>query len=829
MMSPTGDNSELLAEIKAGKSLKPTPNSKGYTTGNHRNTSGNSIVDTRSTPRKSVEAPSTPRAAPLSQPHSLPPVAPPPVAPPPVAPPPPLPASTSCEKRHRAVNGSVDLGHVRSGSLVDVEALVPTHDEKGVPIPEWKRQVMVRKLQVKMQEEEDLKRKLAARGYSQSQDWHYSHTHNAILGPFGELMTEDDLIRIEHQIENLQVMHKVQAVEKELEQLERELTQLLPVSAALSHHQHFSVNPRQVHGQAEDLPEWCSKISTLLKNMAILLATLGGKEIDILDLVYSGYIQDERTDPRADPAPPTVPNSASLNIGRSQSFSTREDVEREIKQCGVSVKNLKANYELQSQPPAEDSAGRVYRRKMSLPVGSEPAGHRAEPILEEDYVFSSEDVHWSCGNGPLPSDATGATVNGGEAVTAPPYVPPVSALPENPDPPPQAQPEDPPGQPSQPTRSLEVQTDLSYMQEWTDLRKERIVFLFLEHWRKYTFASAVKPRFPGRQGSAGSEGSGAEGSLQSEDEQLIYLMKERQVVGNLICHWRTIFSQVPSRQIRRLSRAQIIYWPEHFLPHVNGTPVAYDSLTLDLFMLGYFQLLEMTMTRGERKFRHLLCFEMFDRLGTHSWELIRQFHREVMAELEAGRRDWADGFEDIKQRYFGDAVEEGAGGVSPQKLPATAPDPPVQPGPAPLPVQDGKESLCDPAPVPMQERKDSPCDPAPAPAPAPIPIPIQDSACDPPLAPAPAPAPVQDREDSPCDPAPLLVQERKESLCDPAPLLEQNTAVGLGEETTHIPLTRKDSIQVISELGEFSNEEICRYIDRSFSFWKEKEAELFDL
>lgn len=32
MMSPTGDNAELLAEIKAGKSLKPTPQSKGLTT-----------------------------------------------------------------------------------------------------------------------------------------------------------------------------------------------------------------------------------------------------------------------------------------------------------------------------------------------------------------------------------------------------------------------------------------------------------------------------------------------------------------------------------------------------------------------------------------------------------------------------------------------------------------------------------------------------------------------------------------------------------------------------------------------------------------------------
>lgn len=43
--------------------------------------------------------------------------------------------------------------------MVDVESLVPTHDEQGRAIPEWKRQVMVRKLQVKMQEEEENKRK----------------------------------------------------------------------------------------------------------------------------------------------------------------------------------------------------------------------------------------------------------------------------------------------------------------------------------------------------------------------------------------------------------------------------------------------------------------------------------------------------------------------------------------------------------------------------------------------------------------------------------------------------------------------------------------------
>lgn len=41
-----------------------------------------------------------------------------------------------------------------------MEALVPSHDEQGKAIPEWKRQVMVRKLQVKMQEEDEHKRKV---------------------------------------------------------------------------------------------------------------------------------------------------------------------------------------------------------------------------------------------------------------------------------------------------------------------------------------------------------------------------------------------------------------------------------------------------------------------------------------------------------------------------------------------------------------------------------------------------------------------------------------------------------------------------------------------
>lgn len=74
-------------------------------------------------------------------------------------------------------------------------------------------------------------------------------------------------------------------------------------------------------------------------------------------------------------------------------------------------------------------------------------------------------------------------------------------------------------------------------------------------------------------------------------------------------------SQVPTHQICQLSQSQMIYWSEHFLPHMKRASVSYETLTLDLFMLVYFQLLEMTMSRSERKFRHLLCYKMFDHLG----------------------------------------------------------------------------------------------------------------------------------------------------------------------------------------------------------------------
>lgn len=640
-------------------------------------------------------------------------------------------------------------------------------------------------------------------------------------------MTEKDLIRIEQQIENLTVMHKVSEVEKELEELERQLHQLLPVSAALNQG-HFSVNPKQVHGQAEDLPEWCSKISTLLKNMAILLATLGGKEIDILDLACPGYSPEVAKNANSSQSSPggSVPPAF---MGRSQSFSTREDVENEIRQCGVSVKNLKANYEIQSQSQAVDNrANKVYKRKRSLPVVSE-SNYRPE-TTGEDGTLS---LHQSNTNGPLPSVEESNLPLVEEplivASQAPlTYAPTEAMAPNNIDQFNHIVSADPILNDDQLTRSLEVQTDLSYVQECIEMRKERIVFLFLEHWRKYTLSESYRPKNTRRANQPDSVWADYNefsqqicGEMHSEDDKLLLFMKSKQVVGNLIGHWRTIMSQVPTRQIRRLSRAQMIYWPEHFLPHINGSPVSYESLTLDLFMLGYFQLLEMNMSRKERKFRHLLCYEMFDRLGTHKWEVIRQFHKELMEEIESGKRDWLDGYEDVKLKYFGESSEEG--GVMTASLQNMTPDmsimpiqeslppPPSHPPPPPPPVQ--------PAPPPPNTQSVPPAPPShPAPSAPPSPPPeaaaaslegaaggeeLSDGKCD-------TTAPQDPVKDIP----PATVKIIEEPHVDKPPPREE---------------PNEDSIKTIYELKEFSNEEIIRYIDRSFTFWKEKEKELFDI
>jgi hypothetical protein len=162
MVSPTGDNSELLAEIKAGKSLKPTPQSKGLTTVFSGSGQPASQVGGRTGAPPRLPLPAQRSALPLfPQPDS-----------------PQLSAASPAPSRARSptppavgpqpvLNGSVVPAPPTTpapGVQLDVEALIPTHDEQGRPIPEWKRQVMVRKLQLKMQEEEEQRRKVGGAG-----------------------------------------------------------------------------------------------------------------------------------------------------------------------------------------------------------------------------------------------------------------------------------------------------------------------------------------------------------------------------------------------------------------------------------------------------------------------------------------------------------------------------------------------------------------------------------------------------------------------------------------------------------------------------------------
>lgn len=51
-------------------------------------------------------------------------------------------------------------------NLSDIDYLVPTHDEKGRPIAEWKRQVMVRQLQARLLDDEAQRRKVSIKRLS---------------------------------------------------------------------------------------------------------------------------------------------------------------------------------------------------------------------------------------------------------------------------------------------------------------------------------------------------------------------------------------------------------------------------------------------------------------------------------------------------------------------------------------------------------------------------------------------------------------------------------------------------------------------------------------
>ncbi|XP_066477586.1 espin-like protein [Tiliqua scincoides] len=557
----------------------------------------------------------------------------------------------------------------------DIDALVPTHDERGCPIPEWKRQVIVRKLQAQLACEGGVEKKNKG-GYAvEMDDWQYSQAYNAILGPYGELLTEDDLLYLEKQIEKLQMKRKCQEYQSELGRLTEELQTVLPPSVI-----NITVNrqllPQGSEDEAQELPAWCSHMSGVVKSMSLLLTNINGMK--------KGEGLDQ-------------PASKVLHKASQSKECSGGTAKREILECGVSVRNLRGNFEkrvLLGQCKPFELQG-LKAVPWECKTDGETTPQMIPCICKGKKQLAYEEREF----GDL-ENASDSGISCGEA-------------------------------------SSDVSGSISTLESST-LRKERIVLLFLSHWKKSAYTPSLRfmarktldAHQPGklRLAEVLSEAKKQQAPTQKSSEEISklgHLVQQRYIIKNLIAHWKDIISLAPSRQTRHLSHQHAISSPEQFLPYVHGKPIDYNALTLDLFMLGYFHILELDLSPEERKTRHLLCFEVFDHLGRHPWEIVRAFHKAVINEIAAGKRGWRDGFEDIKARFFG-KNKDTAKNVEFKRAPMGT-------------------SL---KPVP---------------------------------------------------------QARAQSM-----VLEQGQ---------HVP----DCL----ELGSFSNDEICKYIERSFAFWKEKEAEIF--
>ncbi|XP_042353440.1 espin-like protein [Plectropomus leopardus] len=526
--------------------------------------------------------------------------------------------------------------------LADIDSLVPTHDETGRPIAEWKRQVMVRQLRVRLQDEEEQRRQGVTNGYTPLDGWKYSQAHNAVLGPFGELLTEEDLMYLQQQIETVSLQKRYQAYELELTRLTEELKAILPDPIL-----NISLNKevlQKIDAEGKmhpTLPLWCSRVSEIVKSMSLLVATLGetsgGCRIPHIGMA-SAFSHRLETN--------------------SYSRARRERVEREIQQSGVSVRNLRSNFEGQ--------IGGIY------------------PFAG---VVKGGQVAFGASN----------NQNSGLSCEVSLSDPPKKLIP---------------------------------VMETTSLRKERIVVLFLSHWKKSAYAISVRAARR-RQGQEALSGRVTGASPQRKITSMFQFCQQRGAVDKMLNSWKTKLelkdaqkSCLSSSSSSQNPPPRVTFSPEQFLPDVDGVAVTHDSLTLDLFMLGYFHILEQELSPEERKMRHLLCFEVFDHVGTFSWEMVRDFHRAVIQEIQAGSRQWSDGFEDIKVRFFGDS----------------------RPCRCPSPSSSSSSLLPDSRLVPK-----------------------------------------------------VIVQS-----------------------------ATPDESSSDMEFSCFNNEDICKYIDRSFAFWKEKEAELFD-
>lgn len=515
--------------------------------------------------------------------------------------------------------------------------------------------------------------------------WKYSQTYNAVLGPFGELLTEKDLVYLQQQVDTVSLQKRCQAFELELTRLTEELRLILPEPIVNITLNKEALLQMETEGKMQlILPAWCSRMSEIIDSMSLLVANLtqttdlkGGKEAVESTMEETKGLQGVRGALRGqlllqqDPTIPAAHGETSSacripHVGMASAFSHRlennsnsrarmQRVEKEIHECGVSVRSLRSTFESQ--------IGSIY---PFIYPGVAKGDQRLSGSSGADHQVVSSGV-------------------GGEAS------PPSPKLPEP-------------------------------VMETTSLRKERIVVLFLSHWKKSAYAISLRAARE-RQGQQVATGRPPSQKITS----MFQFCQQRGAVDKMLSSWRNKLDlremQKPapssSDSLQRPAYLEV-YSPEQFLPPVEGVPVSHDGLTLDLFMLGYFHILEQQLSPSERKMRHLLCFEVFDHVGTFPWEVVRDFHQAVLQDVGEGRRRWSDGFDDVKVHFFGESRR--------RHCPSPSPSPP-------------------------------------------------------------------------------------DSKLVPEVVVETASLEDCGNA---------------ADFSCFNNEDICKYIDRSFAFWKEKEAELFD-
>lgn len=311
--------------------------------------------------------------------------------------------------------------------------------------------------------------------------WRYSQAHNAILGPSGELLTEDDLIYLEQQIANVSMQRNCEGYELELARLAEELRHILPAPIV-----NITVNTQFRNFTSQvPLPVWCGRISGIVKSMSLLMSNLTDQP----------YCKMPNTD--------LITVFSQTPDRQTSTRGRRERIEDEIHQFGVSVRTLKSNFETQDSP-----------------LSDEP---------EEEPVMLSSSTQ----------------LEAQEPDEQPKVLNPAQETDQNSD------------------SGIDYDENVADVLETTSLRKERIVVLFLGHWKKSAYTVTLKSKdaaerkmsggSPETGDKSGSDGGGSMESTQSKmmNSSLGHFFKQRSAVNKMLGNWRNMISSVSSRQIRR--------------------------------------------------------------------------------------------------------------------------------------------------------------------------------------------------------------------------------------------------------------------------------------